>query len=93
MPLTFDQMHEARAAMLSRVLSRLAYRRFTVHLPDATDRIRDRDADTRVLIASMLDTTPEALAVALDMLDASPARDAMDLATQARFILARIATD
>jgi hypothetical protein len=92
--LTRDQMDAARAAILSRVISRLSYRRYVATLPGIDDhRVRDRDADMREIVGTMLDACPDMLARALDALDKHPGADAFDHATQARFVLARIAND
>jgi len=90
--LTADQMNAARVAILSRIISRLSYRRYLATLPYPSIDICERDVDTREIVAAMLDLTPDALAVALDKLEAT-APESWDHATQARFTLAQIPAD
>ena len=87
-----DQMDAARVAMLSRVISRLTYKRWAA-LEYRDVNTCDADAAMRETVASMLDVCPDAMAVGLDALDAHPASEAMDAATQARFVILRCMRD
>lgn len=88
-----DQMDTVRAAMLAEAMPRLTYRRWTAQYEHAGEKQKARDRDARRLVADMLGFDAYALAAALDALEASPARDAMEPATQARFVMLRCMRD